>query len=129
MGERKWRVLLVDDEPSIVKTVGKRLEVESYEVLIATDGQQAIEIAKTARPDVIILDLMLPTINSFDICAQIKQHQRSREIPIITVFSGKGSPDDEEKCRQLGAAACVPKGQGANPLISQIKALLQKTAP
>ncbi len=71
---------------------------------------------------------MLPTINGFDVCAQIKQHQRSREIPIITVFSGKGSPDDEEKCRQLGVVAYVPKGQGAKPLIDQIKASLQETA-
>jgi len=126
MGDRKWRVLLVDDEPSIIKTVGKRLEVEGYEVLVAIDGQEAIEKAKTMRPDVIILDLMLPTINGFDVCAQIKQHQRSQEIPIITAFSGKGSPEDEEKCRQLGAAAYVPKGQGANPLIDQIKALLQE---
>lgn len=126
MSAKKWRVLLVDDEPSIIKTIGKRLEVEGFEVLVAMDGQEALEKAQTQHPDLIILDLMLPTLSGFEICAKLKQDRHSQEIPIITVFSGKGSPADAERCRQLGAAAYVAKGQGAAPLLTEIRTLLGK---
>ena len=124
MAQRKWRVLLVDDEPSIIKIVSKRLEVEGYEVSVAIDGQEAIEKARSLMPDLIILDLMLPKINGFDVCAELKQHQRSQEIPIITVFSGDSSVADQNRCLDLGAAAYVTKGQGAGPLMAQVKSLL-----
>ena len=68
MSERKWRILLVDDEPSILKVVGKRLEVEGYEVIVAADGEEAIEKAKQAHPDLIVLDLMLPKLNGINVC-------------------------------------------------------------
>ena len=126
MSERKWRILLVDDEPSILKVVGKRLEVEGYEVIIAADGEEAIEKAKQAHPDLIVLDLMLPKLNGIDVCSQLKKDRRSQDIPIITIFSGKGSSEDAERCREAGAAAYVSKGHGANPLVEQIKTLLQE---
>ena len=124
MPQRKWKVLLVDDEPSIIKMITKRLEFEGYEVLIAMDGQEAIEKARSESPDVIILDLMLPKVNGFEVCAELKQHQRSREIPIITIFSGDSSAEDQARCLKLGAAACVTKGRGASPLMAQVKELL-----
>ena len=124
MAQRKWRVLLVDDEPSIIKMVSKRLEVEGYEVYVAVDGQEAIEKARSLLPDLIILDLMLPKVNGFDVCAELKQHQRSQEIPIITVFSGDSNTADANRILDLGAAAYVTKGQGAAPLMAKVKSLL-----
>lgn len=124
MAQRKWRVLLVDDEPSIIKMVSKRLEVEGYEVSVAVDGQEAIEKARSLLPDLIILDLMLPKVNGFDVCAELKQHQRSQEIPIITVFSGDSNTADADRILDLGAAAYVTKGQGAAPLMEKVKSLL-----
>ena len=124
MSERKRRVLLVDDEPSIIKMVGKRLEIEGFEVLVAMDGKEALEKAQAEHPDLIILDLMLPAIDGFEVCAALKRNQSSKDTPVITVFSGKGTEEDAERCRQLGAAAYVTKGQGATPLIAQIKTLL-----
>lgn len=120
----KWRILLVDDEPSIIKTIGKRLEVEGFEVLVAMDGEEAIAKAQTEHPDLIVLDLMLPKVNGFDICAKLKEHQSSKDTPLIAIFSGRGDESAAERCRQLGAAAYVSKGQGAAPLIAEIKALL-----
>ncbi len=124
MAQRKWKVLLVDDEPSIIKMITKRLEFEGYEVLVAMNGEEALEKAKSERPDLIVLDLMLPKVNGFDVCAELKQHQRSWEIPVITIFSGDSSTDDQARCLKLGAAAYVTKGQGAAPLMAQVKELL-----
>ena len=127
MSDKRLKVLLVDDEPSIIKTVGKRLELEGFEVIIAKDGEEAFAKAETEHPDVIVLDLMLPKVNGFDVCAKLKRNKQSKDIPVITIFSGQGSPEDEVRCLELGAAAYVAKGYGATPLIAQIKALL--TAP
>lgn len=124
MSAARRRVLLVDDEPSIVKMVGKRLEVEGFDVIVATDGQEAIAKAEAEHPDLIILDLMLPKLSGFDVCAKLKAGQDSKDIPIVVMFSGKGEAGDEERCRELGAAAYVAKGQGAGPLMAQVNALL-----
>jgi len=126
MSDRKPRVLLVDDEPSIIKMVGKRLEIEGFEVVTAMDGEEALAKARAERPDLIVLDLMLPKVSGFDICAELKQRQQSSEIPIITIFSGKGSAEDEERCKQLGAAAYVSKSEGVKTLLEHARALLGK---
>lgn len=127
MSDGKRRVLLVDDDPSIIKMVGKRLEVEGFEVIVARDGEEAIAKAKSEHPDMIILDLMLPKIDGYEVCKRLKEDQEARDIPIVTIFSGKGQPGDDERCRQVGAAAYVTKGEDAGPLIQQVKALLEKT--
>lgn len=128
MEKKRWKVLLVDDEPSIIKMVGKRLEVEGFQVIVAMEGEEALAKAEAERPDVIVLDLMLPKVNGFDICAKLKQNQRAGDIPVIAVFSGRGTVEDEKRCRKLGAAAYVSKGQGqgAGVLVAQIKALLDQ---
>ena len=63
----KSRILLVDDEPSIVKMVGKRLEIEGFDVLVAVDGQEGLAKAQAEHPDLIILDLMLLKLNGYEI--------------------------------------------------------------
>jgi len=122
----KRRVLLVDDELSIIKMIGKRLEVEGFEVLIAMDGEQALQMARTEHPDVIVLDLMLPKLDGFKICEQLKKKDNAMDIPIITIFSGRGSDIDAQRCMDLGAAAYVTKGEGATPLIQKIRTLLSE---
>ena len=123
MSARKTRVLFVDDEPSILKTVGKYLEVAGFEVLMSMDGQDGISKAQEMKPDVIILDLMLPWVSGFEVCATIKNDPRMKHIPII-IYSGEGKLEEEKRCRELGAAAYVPKEQGAQALIEQIKLVL-----
>ena len=127
MDERKWRILLVDDEPSILKMVGKRLEVEGFEVLVAADGEEALKTAQTKHPDLIVLDLMLPKVDGFTICETLKRNQTSRDIPIIAIFSGRAQPEDAERCKKLGAASYVSKGHGATPLVDEIRNLLSQT--
>ena len=123
MGDRR-RILLVDDELSIRKVIGKRLEVEGFEVFLAQDGQEAIEMARTHHPDLIILDLMLPKLSGFDVCAALKKDGGANTVPIITMFTGKGQDEDEARCKKLGAAAYITKSQGAVALLAQIRSLL-----
>ena len=123
MSVAKRRVLLVDDEPSIVKMVGKRLEAAGYEVLTATDGQDGLTKARIGKPDVIILDFMLPKLSGLEVCAALKQDPAYRHIPII-IFTGKGQTTDEILCREAGANAYINKPHGSQGLLEQIEILL-----
>ena len=122
MGER-LRILLVDDEPSIVKMVGKRLEVEGFEVLIATDGQDGLDKARSQSPDLIVLDLMLPKLNGYEVCTMLKQDNRYQKIPIV-LFTAKAQEKDEKIGMECGANAYVRKPFRAQELLEKIRSLL-----
>jgi DNA-binding response OmpR family regulator len=77
------RVLIVDDEPFIVETVRFALEQAGYECLVAADGEEAMQIARSAEPGLILLDIMLPKLNGFQVCRLLKFDERYRHIPII----------------------------------------------
>ena len=123
MAEGKLRVLLVDDEPSIVKMVGKRLEVSGYEVVTAIDGEDGLAKARLGRPDVVILDLMLPKMNGMEVCAALKGDAQYRHIPVV-IFTARRQEMDEKLCRQCGADAYVTKAQQSKALLEQLEALL-----
>ena len=124
----RTRILLVDDEPSIVKMVGKRLDVEGYEVLIAVDGQEALKKAQTERPALIILDLMLPKLNGYGVCTVLKQDPRYQTIPII-MFTAKAQETDEKLGLECGADAYLRKPFKAQELLDQVKALVRRSVP
>ncbi len=121
----KIRVLLVDDEPAILKTISKRLELTGYEVITATDGEEGLNQAKLSGPQVIILDLMLPKITGMEVCATLKQDPLHRHIPII-IFTARGGEMDEKLCRECGADAYITKAQQSKALIEQIDILLTR---
>ena len=119
----KSRILLVDDEPSIVKMVGKRLEIEGFDVLVAVDGQEGLSKAQTERPDLIILDLMLPKLNGYEICTMLKQDTRYQKIPIV-LFTAKAQEKDEKLGMECGANAYVRKPFRAQELLEKVRSLL-----
>ena len=119
----KQRILLVDDEPSIVKMVGKRLEVEGFEVLIAMDGQEGLSKAQTGNPDLIVLDLMLPKLNGYEVCTMLKQDARYQKIPVV-LFTAKAQEKDEKLGMECGANAYVRKPFRAQELLDKIRSLL-----
>lgn len=127
MGEGKRRVLLVDDEADIVKTLSKRLEVEGFDVLVASDGEEALTKARTEHPDLIILDIMMPKRIGFEVCATLRQDERFRHTPII-LYTGKWQEMDERLLRELGADAYVTKVSEAAVLMKQIHTLLGRTS-
>jgi len=121
MGKR--RILLVDDEAAILKTIGKRLEVAGFEVLTAADGEAALTAARRERPDAIVLDLMLPQLNGAEVGQILKADPQYRQIPVI-IFTGKGRETDEPLFRACGADAYVPKAIGFAELLAQLDTLL-----
>ena len=122
MAERH-RILLVDDEPSIVKMVGKRLEIEGFDVLIAMDGQDGLSKAQTERPDLIVLDLMLPKLNGYEVCTMLKQDARYQKIPVV-LFTAKAQEKDEKLGMECGANAYVRKPFRAQELLEKIRSLI-----
>ena len=119
----KVRLLLVDDEPSIVKMVGKRLEVEGFDVVVAMDGQEGLTKAQTEHPDLIILDLMLPKLNGYEVCTTLKHDPRYQKIPIV-LFTAKAQDKDEKLGMECGANAYVRKPFRAQELLEKIRSLL-----
>ena len=124
----KPRILLVDDEPSIVKMVGRRLEVEGFDVVVAMDGQEGLTKAQADHPDLIILDLMLPTLNGYEVCTMLKQDTRYQRIPIV-LFTAKAQDKDEKLGMECGANAYVRKPFRAQELLEKIRALLAPSIP
>ncbi|MBI4342525.1 MAG: response regulator [Candidatus Omnitrophica bacterium] len=123
----KHRILLVDDEPSIVKMVGKRLEVEGFDVVIAMDGQEGLNKAQTEQPDLIVLDLMLPKLNGYEVCTMLKQDARYQKIPVV-LFTAKAQEKDEKLGMDCGANAYVRKPFRAQELLDKIRSLLAGAA-
>ncbi len=123
MTQTPRRVLLIDDEPSIIKIVGKRLEREGYTVLVALDGQDGLTKAQTEHPDLIILDLMLPKRSGFEICSTLKQDPQLSAIPII-IYTARGQETDK-LCEACGADATIHKGASVpDDLIARVRSLL-----
>ena len=123
----KLKILLVDDEPGIVKMVSKRLEMEGFDVSGAMDGEQALLQVQTLRPDLIILDVMLPMINGYEVCRRLKQDTRYKNIPIV-LFTAKTGPRNEVMGLEQGADAYIRKPFRAKELIDAIRVLTQEIA-
>ncbi len=82
---RLSRVLLVDDEPSVLQVLSQRLKTQGYEVFTATDGEEALQKADREHPDVILLDIMLPKKNGNAVAAELREKQGTAKIPIIFI--------------------------------------------
>ena len=96
----KKKILVVDDEPYIVELLKLRLESNGYEVLIADDGDTGLEKAETEKPDLILLDVMMPTINGVEVCRLLKENQFTKHIPVILL-----TVKNQQKDRVLGLSA------------------------
>jgi DNA-binding response OmpR family regulator len=96
------RLLIVDDDPDIVETLKKRLIKEQYEVSTAFDGEEALLKVKEDNPDVILLDLMLPKINGFEVLKEIREKHRDKWRPVI-IISAKNELESVKQCYDLEA--------------------------
>ena len=117
------KILLVDDEPSIVKMVGKRLEIEGYQVVVAMDGEEALAKVETEMPNLIILDFMLPKMNGYEVCSTLKKNPKFQLIPIL-LFTAKAMESGEKLEAACGANGYVRKPFRAQELLEKIRALL-----
>jgi len=123
----KKRILLVDDEPDVVKVVKFRLEENNYEVLVAVDGQEALEKARKENPDLIILDLMLPKMDGYKVCRMLKFDEKYKHIPII-MFTARGQDLDKKVGYDVGANEYIIKPFEPQVLLGKIKDLLAESS-
>ena len=122
--KRSKRVLVVDDEPNIVMTVADRLELNGYEVITAGDGMEALEKAKNEKPDLIILDLMLPKMDGYKVCRDLKNDLEYKHIPII-MFTAKTMAADEILGLEMGADEYVKKPFELEELVKMIRGYIR----
>lgn len=118
-------ILVVDDEPDFVELVKDDLEANKYKVIVAYDGEEALEKAKTEKPDLIVLDIMLPKVDGFEVCRRLKVDEEHKDIPII-ILSAKFQPVDIRFGEALGADAYLTKPLEEDMLLNKIKELLKK---
>lgn len=118
------RILLVEDEDALADSVRYNLEREGYGVVIAADGRRAIERFRDDRPDLVILDLMLPELSGLDVCRLIRQES---DVPIIMV-TAKDSEADKVAGLELGADDYVTKPFSIRELISRVRAHLRRAS-
>jgi DNA-binding response OmpR family regulator len=122
---KKKKILLVDDERDIITLITPRLIASGYDVITALDGEEALDKAKKEKPDLIILDIMLPKINGYQICDTLKSDLKYKNIPII-LFTAKAQDDDIKSGKKVGADAYVTKPFDSTMLMGQIKKFLTK---
>ena len=117
------RILIVDDEEDLRKMLKFRLEAVGYDVAEAGDGQDGLDKARSSKPDLIILDLMLPKIDGFKVCRMLKFDEKYRHIPIV-MFTARAQKQDEALGKEMGAEAYITKPFEPEVLLGKIKELL-----
>jgi two-component system alkaline phosphatase synthesis response regulator PhoP len=129
-GERvsKGRILVVDDEIYIVHILDFSLGMEGYEVLTALDGEQALERVRNDKPDLIVLDIMMPKLDGYEVCRTIKADPETRNIPVI-LLSAKGRNVDQKMGFDVGADDYITRPFSPRKLVERINSLLGQTIP
>lgn len=126
MSDKPTRILVVEDDLAILTGLSMNLKFEGYEVLQAQDGRKGLARALDEAPDLVVLDLMLPELNGYEVVKELRQ--RGRDTPIV-VLSAKGSEPDKILGLNLGADDYVVKPFGLQELLARIKAVLRRRYP
>jgi len=119
------KILIVDDQPQIRELVAITLQLSSYQILFAENGQQAIEIAQTEHPDVILLDVMLSgsDLDGLEVCHRLKKNSATEDIPIV-LLTAHGQTSDIEAGKAAGADDYFTKPFSPIALMKKIEAVL-----
>ena len=120
----KQRILIVDDDPNIAELISLYLKKEQFETETCGDGREALDMVASFDPDLILLDLMLPGIDGYQVCREIRQ---TRTTPVI-MMSAKGEVFDKVLGLELGADDYVIKPFDTKELVARIKAVLRRTS-
>ncbi len=119
------RILVVDDEPAVTDLLAYNLRAANYEVLIAADGRQALQLARQANPDLILLDLMLPEVDGLDVCRELR---KTSEVPVIMI-TALGEETDRVVGLELGADDYICKPFSVREVLARIRAVLRRSQP
>ncbi|MBU1726631.1 MAG: response regulator transcription factor [Candidatus Omnitrophica bacterium] len=122
----KEKILIVDDEKDIVRMLDYNLKKEGYRTVTAADGEDALESVKKERPDLIILDLMLPRIDGLEVCKILKKDSKTASTPVI-MLTAKAQESDKIVGLELGADDYVTKPFSPREMVARIRAVLRRT--
>ena len=117
-----FRVLVVDDEEALTTTIAYNLRREGYQVEAVTDGERALEVAEATHPDLVVLDLMLPGMDGFEVCRQIR---RTSAIPIL-MLTARDEEIDRVVGLEIGADDYITKPFSMRELVARVKAMLRR---
>jgi DNA-binding response OmpR family regulator len=119
------KILIVDDEADLVETIRFSLELEGYNVLVATNGEEGLNVARQEKPDLILLDLMLPKLDGYKVCRLLKFDERYKSIPIL-MLTAKTQEKDKILGKETGANEYITKPFDMDELMAKIKFYLSK---
>jgi DNA-binding response OmpR family regulator len=117
------RILIVDDEPNIVISLDYLMRREGYDVAVAEDGEAALEAVARGAPDLVILDVMLPRMNGFDVCRRLRAEPRWKDLKIL-MLTARGRETEVAKGLGAGADAYVTKPFSTRDLVAQVRQML-----
>ena len=124
-GARKTCALVVEDDPNIVDLIRSNLAVRGFDTIVSVDGMRALQLLETEDPDIVLLDLMLPEADGFELCRQI----RERSPVAIIVVSARGGERDKVTALHMGADDYMTKPFSIEELLARITATLRRTRP
>jgi two-component system phosphate regulon response regulator PhoB len=122
----KGTILIIDDEKDLNELVRYNLEKERFDVICATDGQSGLEIATKHRPDLIVLDLMMPGMDGLEVCQQLRNDGRTSRIPLI-MLTARATEADRVVGLEMGADDYITKPFSPRELVARVKAVLRRT--
>lgn len=122
MPARKTTILAADDDPQLLRLVTRTLQLEGYEVLAASDGQQALSLIESHAPDAVLLDVMMPKMDGFTVCQRVREFSL---VPIIIV-TARGQDQDKIRGLDLGADDYLIKPFSVDELLARIRAVLRR---
>lgn len=121
----KKKILIVEDESTLHRALSEYLEMEGFEVLNAVDGEAGVDIAKSSKPDLVILDIILPKKDGYQVLTEIKSGKSTKSIPVI-LLTNLESPEDIQKAFEKGATTYLVKSSyKLEDVVKKIKEVLK----
>ncbi len=121
----KKKILVVDDEPDIADSLKLRLDMAGYDVVTAVNGQEAVEKARSEKPDLILLDLMMPKMDGYEVCHVLRSNEDTKKTPVV-VLTALQMVGDIDKAFEAGANDYISKPFTNERLLAKIQKLLPK---
>lgn len=119
------KILLVDDDPLLIRMYQKKLENDGYTVETADDGDVALRKVASFSPDIVLLDIMMPKVNGYEVLASLKKSPETNRIPVILLTNVGSSEQDVERGMELGAVAYIVKAENRpSTVVSKVKEIL-----
>src|SRR5947199_2906985 len=123
MPAKKTTILAADDDPQLLRLITRNLQLEGYDVMAASDGQQALELIENNAPDLVLLDVMMPRMDGFTVCYRVREFSA---VPII-IITARGQDQDKIHGLDLGADDYLTKPFSVEELLARVRAVIRRT--